>query len=50
MSLARLRELIHSRTDGVHDDESQFVGGSGGQLERALLEIEGQSVDIFIAI
>ena len=39
-SLARLRELIHSRTDRVHDDESRFASGSGGQSERTLLEVE----------
>ena len=49
-SLARLRELIHGRTDGVHNDESRFVGGSGGQSERALLEVEEQFVNMFAAV
>ena len=49
-SLARLRELIHSRTDRVYNDKSRFASGSGGQSECALLKIEEQFVDVFVAI
>ena len=49
-SLARLRELIYGRTDRVYNDKPRFAGGSGGQSECTLLEVEGQSVDVFAAV